>query len=120
MQRETPTAPRNTSGKTFAPRVRTPAALFLITLAEKYKLDLFTADATAVFLNAALEKKAYVRPQFFIEAPRKVWKLKRNLYGLHQSRANWFKHLNNVARDRLGFTQSKSEPVSTSNGMRIA
>lgn len=101
----------DTWGQTFAPAVRTPAILSLIALAGKFGLHLFTADVHSAYLNAPLTEKVYLRPPpFFPEEKGKVWRLRKSLYGLHQSGANWAVYIRDLLRGDMGFVQSLAEP----------
>lgn len=100
-----------TWAKSFAPAVRTAAVNTLIALAEADGLHLFSADVEAAYLYADINELVYVRPPpFFPEAPGHCWRLKKSLYGLHQSGANFGDWLRTFLCDRLHFTSLKSEP----------
>lgn len=97
--------------KSFAPAIRTAAVNTFIALAEADSLILFSANVEAAYLYADIKEAVYVRPPpFFPEQSGHCWKLKRSLYGLHQSGVNFGDWLRSFLCDRLHFTSLLSEP----------
>ena len=79
--------------ETYAPVVSWNTVRSLLALAVHLGLAFCQVDYTSVFVHADLNDEVYVEmPQGFRQEG-KVLRLKKSLYGLHQSPLNFFKHL---------------------------
>lgn len=84
----------------------------LIAISTLKGLEKYHIDVDAAYLNSKIKEDVYVeQPEGFeVNDPRDyVFKLKRSLYGLHQSGKNWNEELNKTMSN-LGFTRSLHDP----------
>ncbi|GJR16231.1 retrotransposon protein, putative, ty1-copia subclass [Tanacetum coccineum] len=82
--------------ETFSPVADIRAIRILIAKAAFYDYEIWQMDVKTTFLNGYLNKDIYmVQPEGFVDPnhPRKVWKLKRSIYGLKQASRRWNKRI---------------------------
>jgi len=72
-------------------------------------LDTKQVDYTCAFLHAPITEDFYFHIPRGFEEEGKVLKLRRSLYGLHQSPRNFFEHLEETFI-KVGFKQSEVDP----------
>jgi hypothetical protein len=97
--------------KTHAPVVHKKTLRTLLALAAEQKWEVHHMDITAAYLVADIDQAVFMElPEGFQEqGAGKVCKLKKSLYGLHQSGRLWNEHLNRFLLSK-GFTRCKSDP----------
>ena len=98
--------------ETFAPVVRHSTFRLLLGLAVKLKLGIWHLDVKTAFLNGVLEENVFMtQPEGFVVVGcmNKVYKLKKAVYGLKQSRRAWNKKVDEVLSD-IGYKKSEFEP----------
>ena len=66
-------------------------------------------DWTSAFLQASIDTEVYMEMPKLFSKPRKVWKLKRAIYGLKNSPRAYFLHVKSKFEE-LGFQQSEADP----------
>lgn len=97
---------------TYAPVIRSESVRLIFALAAKKQWSVFHFDIKTAFLNGDLTEDVYVhQPQGYSDEdnPKSVWKLKKSLYGLHQSPKSWNEKFISRVKS-LGFYQLKTEP----------
>lgn len=95
--------------ETYAPVARLPTVRLLLAVAAHKGYTVWHLDVCTAFLNGDLKENVYMRPPEGINVPNgKVLKLKRSLYGLHQSPRCWNEKFHNTLI-RLGFKRSESD-----------
>jgi hypothetical protein len=67
----------------------------VLSLATLYDLELAQADMKTAFLYGKLDEEVYMKqpPGYKHEDQSLVCKLKKSLYGLHQSPRNFYRHI---------------------------
>lgn len=82
----------------FAPVVRMESLRLIIAIATVFDLELAQADVKTAFLYGTLEEEVYMTqpPGFETEDRNLVCRLKKSLYGLHQSPRNFYRHIRKV------------------------
>lgn len=82
----------------------TVVKLLFAVLVDKQKWVHRYLDVKNAYLYGILKECVYLeQPEGWVEGDaNKVWKLKKSLYGLHQSGHNWYKELSGIL-ERLGF-----------------
>lgn len=96
--------------ETYSPVVRYTSIRFLCALAAKYDLHMDQMNVTAAYLHGDIEEEIYVRPpeEFLKPEERdKVWRLRKSMCGLKQSRRSWNKKLHDTLID-MRFKRSKA------------
>jgi hypothetical protein len=97
----------------FAPVARLDTVSLLIYLAALKGWEVYHKDIKSSFLNGDLQEEVYVEePAVFIKkgSEHQILKLRKALYGLHQTPRAWNEKLDNTLRE-LGFMKSPSEPT---------
>jgi len=103
---------------TYSPVVRLTSLRLLMSLAQTRKMKITHVDVVSAFLHADIDQDVYMEiPPGWEECTstsakskgRLVCKLKRSIYGLHQSSRCWFQKLQ-LALERLGFRRLETEP----------
>jgi hypothetical protein len=77
----------------FAPVVKLESLRILLAYAVTEELHLLQGDVKTAYLNSDLKEDVYMRQPKGFEEPGKetyVCKLKKSIYGLHQSARNWY------------------------------
>ena len=72
-----------------------------------------TADFSAAFPHATLDKPVYVMEPLSVAADpraRRLWKLNRALYGLRIAPKKWHAHLSRVLQEEFNLKESISDP----------
>jgi hypothetical protein len=79
----------------FAPVVKMESLRLVLSLATLYDLELAQADVKTAFLYGKLDEEVYMKqpPGYEHEDRSLVCKLKKSLYGLHQSPRNFYRHI---------------------------
>jgi len=97
-------------GETYAPVVKAQNVRLLLAIAAYLDLDITHEDVDVAFLQGLIDREVYLAPPKGYEGngPRVMYKLKRCIYGLHQSAAKWMDRLVDYLTS-LGFTQLKSD-----------
>lgn len=97
--------------ETFSPVVRLSTIRTLLAFAAKTRILVHQMDVVTAFLHGELEE-IYMRQPAGYEVPGKenlVYKLKRSLYGLKQSRRCWNKAFHSYI-EQIVFRQSSADP----------
>lgn len=90
---------------TFAPTPKWATLRAILALGALHDFEMHSVDISSAFLNGDMDAEVYLDPaEEFPEAPGKVWKLLKPLYGLKQSSRQWHKKLD-AALSLIGFTQ---------------
>ena len=83
----------------YAPVTQMDSVKLIFAIIAREKLEFRQADVVTAFLTAEIDGDVYVKiPEGFRKAEDvgKVWKLKRALYGLHQSPKLFYNHLKKI------------------------
>lgn len=97
--------------ETYSPVIRYASVRFLCALASKYALRMDQMDVATAYLHGELEEEIYVTPPKELAEPnqgKKVWRLKKSMYGLKQSGRAWNKKLDGTLKE-IGLRQSKAD-----------
>lgn len=96
--------------ETYAPVARLQTVRILLSVGNKFDLEIHHMDVKTAFLNGDLEEDVYMKPPQGVEVPKgKVLKLRKSLYGLKQSPRCWNLKFHGVMT-KLGFHRSDAEP----------
>lgn len=105
--------------ETFSPVVRYSSIRLLLSLAVRHDLDIDQMDVVTAFLQSELKEEIYMKiPEGCKSDTRKVYRLKKSIYGLKQASRVWNRKLDETLK-KIGLTQSKTEPCiyfKTQNG----
>ncbi|KAG7559384.1 Ribonuclease H-like superfamily [Arabidopsis thaliana x Arabidopsis arenosa] len=96
---------------TFAPVAKLHTVRVVLSLATNLEWELWQMDVKNAFLQGELEEEVYMKPPLGLEdhnAPGKVFKLKKAIYGLKQSPRAWYHKLSTTLLDR-GFKKSEAD-----------
>ncbi|KAG7528122.1 GAG-pre-integrase domain [Arabidopsis thaliana x Arabidopsis arenosa] len=96
---------------TFAPVAKLHTVRVVLSLATNLEWDLWQMDVKNAFLQGELEEEVYMRPPPGLEdkeAPGKVLKLNKAIYGLKQSPRAWYHKLSTTLLGR-GFKRSEAD-----------
>ncbi|KAG7559401.1 Integrase catalytic core [Arabidopsis thaliana x Arabidopsis arenosa] len=96
---------------TFAPVAKLHTVRVVLSLATNLEWELWQMDVKNAFLQGELEEEVYMKPPPGLEdhnAPGKVFKLKKAIYGLKQSPRAWYHKLSTTLLDR-GFKKSEAD-----------
>ncbi|KAE9336562.1 hypothetical protein PR003_g12450 [Phytophthora rubi] len=95
---------------TFSPVARMASLRLFLALCMILKLTPYQCDVNTAYLNALLKIVHYIKSIPGFPCPKgMVWKVKRALYGLHQSGREW-NELITEWLSNAGFTQCTTEP----------
>ncbi len=97
--------------ETYAAVMKMKTARALVALAVEHRLQLFSADIVAAFLEGPIDKEVYVElPKGFLKpGDQRVGRLQKALYGCRQApRAFWLELSKYLLK--IGFHQTKSDP----------
>jgi virulence-associated protein VapD len=98
--------------ETFSPTLRYATLRVIIALAALLGVVIHQLDVKTAFLNGILTTRVYVeQPTGFEQGNRKkkVWRLKKALYGLVEAPRLWYETLNKVLT-KFGFTRITGDP----------
>ncbi|GKD71386.1 retrovirus-related pol polyprotein from transposon TNT 1-94, partial [Tanacetum coccineum] len=93
--------------ESFAPVARLEAVRIFVAYAAHKSFPIYQMDVKMVFLNGPLKEEVYVaQPDGFVDPdqPKKVYRLKKPLYGLKQASRVWYDELSNFLMSK-GFTK---------------
>ena len=79
--------------ETFSPVVRFASVRLILAIVANLNLELYQMDIKTAFLNGELNEEIYMdQPVGFVAKgqERKVYKLKRSIFGLKQSSRQWY------------------------------
>ncbi|KAG7533199.1 Ribonuclease H-like superfamily [Arabidopsis thaliana x Arabidopsis arenosa] len=96
---------------TFAPVAKLHTVRVVLSLATNLEWELWQMDVKNAFLQGELEEEVYMKPPPGLEdhnAPGKVFKLKKAIYGLKQSPRAWYHKLSTTLLER-GFKKSEAD-----------
>ncbi|KAG7583644.1 Retrotransposon gag domain [Arabidopsis suecica] len=96
---------------TFAPVAKLHTVRVVLSLATNLEWELWQMDVKNAFLQGELKEEVYMKPPPGLEdhnAPGKVFKLKKAIYGLKQSPRAWYHKLSTTLLDR-GFKKSEAD-----------
>ena len=83
----------------------------LLSICVVWDLETTNIDMKCAFLNSVLHHDVnIVQPPMFHDGKRRVWKLKKPLYGLKQATSEWHKAFVEVL-PKLGFDTCHSDPA---------
>jgi hypothetical protein len=97
---------------TFSPTLRYATLRVLIALAASMGAVIHQLDVKTAFLNGVLKTPVYVeQPVGYAngDPAKKVWRLKKALYGLVEAPRLWYETLNSVLTE-FGFTRTTGDP----------
>lgn len=96
--------------ETFSTVARTENFRLLLTLIAFHSWSFYIVDVKSAFINASLSSPSFIKIPLGATENRNshVWKLKKALYGLRRSPAEWNRELSGTMLS-LGFTKSKSD-----------
>lgn len=97
--------------ETYSPVIRYASGRFLCALATKYALRMDQMDVATAYLHGEMEKEIYVKSPKELAEPnqgKKVWRLKKAMYGFKQSGRAWNKKLDGTLK-KMGLRQSKTD-----------
>ena len=93
----------------FAPVSTVDGIRVIIAIATQRDWGIRQFDVSTAYLNAPIDEEIYVEPPPGFEEPdKKVWRLKKSLYGAKQSAKNWGEFLATVLRE-YGFNLASSD-----------
>jgi hypothetical protein len=98
--------------ETFSPRLRYATLRVLIALAAMMGATIHQLDVKTAFLNGVLKSAVYVeQPCGFEQGDpvKKVWRLKKALYGLVEAPRLWYETLHKVLEE-FGFVRINGDP----------
>ena len=96
----------------WSPVARMDSLRVISSIAASQDLHLFQIDVQTAFLHGEIDREIYIQqPEGYVVAgsEKKVWRLKKGLYGLKQSAVLWNKRIHKTLI-RLGFVQSAADP----------
>ena len=97
--------------ETWAPVGRYATLRALLSICVVWDLETKHIDIKCAFLNGVLHQDVYtVQPPMFHDGTRRVWKLKKAVYGLKQAAREWHKALVEPLSE-IGFDKCHSEPA---------
>lgn len=108
----------------YAPVTNYTTFRTFLTIAGKQKLTVQHLDVKTAYLNGVLEEEIYMRqpPGFAVQGQEElVCRLKRSIYGLHQSARCWYRKLSEVLA-KLAFKASTADQclyVKSANGRSL-
>lgn len=96
--------------QTFAPVAKLTTVRLLLDIAAKRGYEVHQMDVHNAFLHGDLEEEVYMRPPpgFTTPGDKRVYRLRKSIYGLKQSPRCWFAKLADALL-KYGFTQSRSD-----------
>ena len=95
--------------ETFAPVAKMVSVRTFLAVVVAKNWAVHQLDVNNAFLHGDLHEEVFMRPPPGVSAPPgKVCKLRKSLYGLHQSPRNWFAKLTCALRE-YGFQQSHAD-----------
>ncbi|GJX79394.1 putative ribonuclease H-like domain-containing protein [Tanacetum coccineum] len=95
--------------KVFAPVARIEAIRLFLAYASFMNFLMYQMDVKSTFLYGTIEEEVYVnQPLGFVDPkfPKKVYKVEKSLYGLHQAPRAWYETLSTYLLDN-GFYKGK-------------
>ena len=99
--------------ETFSPTVSHITLRMVLAIAAKRAYHLAQMDVKTAFLNVPLKEEVYVElPLGYkgpLGGPKKLWSLKRALYGLRQAPCEWYLTFKN-ALEEMDFKPCSNEP----------
>ena len=97
--------------ETWAPVGRYATLRALLSICVVWDLETKHIEIKCAFLNGVLHQDVYiVQPPMFHDGSRRVWKLKKALYGLKPATCEWHKALVQLLSE-LGFDRCHSDPA---------
>ena len=97
--------------ETWTPVGRYATLRALLSICVVWDLETKHIDIKCAFLNGVLHQYVYiVQPLMFHDGTRRVWKLKKALYGQKQAARKWHKALVKLLSE-LGFDRCHSDPA---------
>ncbi|GJV73966.1 retrovirus-related pol polyprotein from transposon TNT 1-94 [Tanacetum coccineum] len=93
--------------ESFAPVARLEAVWIFVAYVAHKSFPIYQMDVKMVFLNGPLKEEVYVaQPDGFVDPdhPKKVYRLRKPLYGLKQASRVWYDELSNFLMSK-GFTK---------------
>jgi hypothetical protein len=95
--------------ETYAPTLKFDSLRLLLALATSMDLEVHQMDVKTAFLNGLIDKELYVEPpEGYKPTGRKVWRLRRALYGTQQAPRLWYQRCDTDLRG-LGFTRLEAD-----------
>nr|GEV05823.1 hypothetical protein [Tanacetum cinerariifolium] len=99
--------------ESFAPVARLEAVRIFVAYAAHKSFPIYQIDVKTVFLNGPLKEEVYVaQPDGFVDPdhPKKVYRLRKPLYGLKQALRAWYDELSKLLTSK-GFTKGIIDPT---------
>ena len=96
--------------ETFSPTLKPDSIRIFTALAVQCRFEIHQLDVKAAYLNAPLKETIYMKPpKGHKDYNKKIWKLKKAIYGLKQSGRQWNEELNKYLT-KIGYKRTISEP----------
>ena len=98
--------------ETFSPVTILKSIQILLAIAASCDYEIWQMDVKTAFLNGNLSKDVYmIQPEGFVNPTnaRKIFKLRKSIYGLMQASRSWNLHFDEVVKG-FGFIKNEEEP----------
>lgn len=100
--------------ETYAPAIRATSMRTLLSHAAANQMKIHTVDIKTAFLNAPLKEEVYMFPPGTVnnrdeDGNELVCRLRKSIYGLHQSPKEWNETLTNFLVNDLNFVRSRAD-----------
>nr|GEX86340.1 copia protein [Tanacetum cinerariifolium] len=99
--------------ESFAPVARLEAVWIFVAYAAHKSFPIYQMDVKTTFLNVPLKEEVYVaQPEGFVDPdhPKKVYRLRKALYGLKKALRAWYDELSKFLTSK-GFTKGTIDPT---------
>ncbi|BAO40444.1 conserved hypothetical protein [Kluyveromyces marxianus DMKU3-1042] len=83
------------------------ALMTILSVALEENMIVKQLDITAAYLYADLKEELYIRTPPHMKMPNKAFRLRKSLYGLKQSGANWYGTITSFLKERCGLKEDK-------------
>ncbi|QEU58447.1 hypothetical protein KDRO_A04650 [Kluyveromyces lactis] len=83
------------------------ALMTILSLALEDNMIIKQLDITAAYLYADLKEELYIRAPPHMKLQNKAFKLKKSLYGLKQSGANWYTEITKFLKEKCGLREAE-------------
>ncbi len=83
------------------------ALMTILSVALEENMIVKQLDITAAYLYADLKEELYIRTPPHMKMPNKAFRLRKSLYGLKQSGANWYGTITSFFKERCGLKEDK-------------
>jgi hypothetical protein len=94
---------------TFAPTLRLESMRLILAVVAVQDLELHQLDIVGAYLEGPIDEELYMRVPDGVNAPGKVCRLRRGLYGLKQAGRNWNRTIT-ASLAEIGFRTTTADP----------